>query len=238
MCLQKRPIEWEDVVRRSGTDDHCSFVDLCGTSKRRSGFAYHRVKRGTERNLKARTGYGSAELDVVWKQVRPHLEHLRPKIGHDMTKSYFLCVYIMIHIGVRIQSVNLISTPSTGALSVTTYYDRVRPIQKVIAERIDQIRPENRYLPNNHVFHFPKWVTGIVDCGAFCRLAGSQANSSCACSTCPNQHAWSFKDDEEAVLRKVQDEYLEGASCYFLFRRNCIRFLSPPGKCLDLVFHH
>ena len=71
MCLQKRPIEWEDVVRRSGTDDHCSFVDLCGTSKRRSGFAYHRVKRGTERNLKARIGYGSAELDVVWKQVRP-----------------------------------------------------------------------------------------------------------------------------------------------------------------------
>ena len=91
-----------------------------------SSFLPHRPQSNNQPDLAVKlpcTGYGSAELDVVWKQVRPHLEHLWPKIGHDMTKSYFLCVYIMIHIGVRIQSVNLISTPSTDALSVTTYYD-------------------------------------------------------------------------------------------------------------------
>ena len=51
------PIEWEDVARLSGTDDDCSFVSMCGTSKRGSGFAYHRVIRGTETMLKGRTGY-------------------------------------------------------------------------------------------------------------------------------------------------------------------------------------
>lgn len=157
------PIEWEDVARLSGTDDDCSFVCMCGTSKRGSGFAYHRVIRGTETMLKGRTGYNSAELDVVWEQVKDHLP--RPKIGHDMTKAYFLLVFIVIHTGLRVKNRDLLSTPSTGTLSKSTYYKRVVPIMHAIAKHIDQIRPENRYKTNNHVLHFPKWVTGIVDCG-------------------------------------------------------------------------
>ena len=78
-----------------------------------------------------------------------------------MTKAYFLLVFIVIHTGLRVRNRGLLSTPSTGTLSKSTYYKRVVPIMHAIAKHIDQIRPENRYKTNDHILHFPKWVTGI-----------------------------------------------------------------------------
>lgn len=118
-----------------------------------------------------------------------HLKDLRKKTGHDDMRSLVFLVYsklhvlhvtnmlltihvtneavfcvVYIHLAPTMAAISIMWTPTTGDVSETFYRTRIKPVMLRMSEQIDLIRFEDRLLPNNHCFHFPKWITGIIDC--------------------------------------------------------------------------
>ena len=151
---------WEARVtgrqaRRGKSDDDKPFRAFTVRRKTKS----QRRHKGTEAKVKAMTGFDSAQLDVVWEQVRHHLDPVRPKQGPDRTKAYFFLLFCYIHTGIRLSQAQLLYTSTTGSISTATFNRRVRPIAHIAAEHINLIRWENRLRHDNHVLHFPKFLT-------------------------------------------------------------------------------
>ena len=110
--------------------------------------ASHKLKgrgrngKGTDRKVKARTGYDPKQLDVVWEQVKAFLP--RPKRAPHNTKAMFFLAFCFIHSAPRINNICTLYSPTVGFLTKDLFYDRVVPILKATAEHIDLIRWENR----------------------------------------------------------------------------------------------
>lgn len=147
--------------RRGATDDDKPWRAFTAGSKAK----HQRASKGTDVKVRAKTGYDPEQLDVVWEQIKDKLP--RPERGYDNTKAMVFIVYMFIHVAPQINNLETLFTPTTGFIRHGTFYNRVIPVLKVIAENIDLIRWENRLRNDNHVLHFPKFVTGIVDCGKF-----------------------------------------------------------------------
>jgi hypothetical protein len=147
------------AARRGTTDDDKPWRCFTVSNK----VKHQRQSKGTDVKVRAKTGYGPEDLDVVWDQVKNLLP--RPKRGHDNTKAMFFVAYMFIHLCPPITNLSTLYTPTTGFILRDRFYGRVLPILFIIANNIDQIRWENRLRYDNHVYHFPKYITGIVDCG-------------------------------------------------------------------------
>ena len=118
-----------------------------------------RRHKGTEAKVKALAGYDSKQLDVAFGQVKIFLP--RPKgNGPDPTKAYFFMMYTYIHVGMRTKTTCLLYTAQTGSISVSTFNRRVRPLAMISAKHVNLVRWSNRLRNDNHVLHFPKWITG------------------------------------------------------------------------------
>jgi hypothetical protein len=101
-----------------------------------------RKHKGTDGAVRCKTGFEPRQLDVAWDQVKHVLP--RPKKGHDKTKAYFFLMYVFIHYGIRVNNANCLRTPSTGNISKSTFYRRVRPIMSATANALNLIKWENR----------------------------------------------------------------------------------------------
>ena len=114
--------------------------------------------RGNEAKVHSRTGYGCEVLDVAWAQFLDlgHVDDLRLQKGEDNLKAMFFIVYMVIHLGLTDDNVDLIYTPQTGQMTRSTYRRRVIPVMLRMSQHLSLIRWEDRLEKNNHVFHFPK----------------------------------------------------------------------------------
>ena len=91
--------------------------------------------------------------------------HARQSEKKRRPKCFFFLIYVMVHLKPTARNVrNVLYTPQTGFISVTTWRTKCKPMLSKIASIVDEIRPENRYHKDNHSAFFPKGVTGIIDC--------------------------------------------------------------------------
>lgn len=139
--------------RNRTSDRNCAWTYFTAGPR---GYSKKKSHRASEKKVRARTGYGSKDLDEVWQQLEPELKEFRKKKGHDDLKGLFFCIFMYIHLGLTMSNIDVLSTPSTGCISESRWRMRLKPIMLKMAEKIDCIRWKDRLRKDNHVFHFPR----------------------------------------------------------------------------------